>query len=105
MGGFAWAVGAGGAILGYNMSAWAQYPSPVTTDLLSVAMLREDFAVAVGVGGAIIEWFGGYPSSKDIASGWKLVTSPTSHTLRSVAFGSTGAAFAVGDAGVSAFIC
>ena len=100
MGGFAWAVGSGGAIFGYNMAAWVAYPSPVTTDLLSVAMLREDFAVAVGVNGVILEWYGTSPATSS-AGAWTVVASPTTQTLRSVGFGSTGNAIAVGDAGVS----
>ena len=104
MGGFAWAVGAGGAIYGYDMTSWVQYPSPTTAALLDVAVIREDFAVAVGEGGVIVEWYGHMPPNQWTVSpsyaGWALVASPTSHTLRSVGMGSTGAVFAVGDAGV-----
>ena len=97
LGGWVWAVGRNGTILGWDLTSegtWRAWDSPTSRTLRAVAAIREDFALAVGDGGTILEFSGG---------AWRDASAPgLTHDLLAVAFGRTGVAWAVGRHGTTA---
>lgn len=96
LGGWAWAVGHGGTILGWDTTragTWRSWASPTTRTLRAVAAIREDRAVAVGDGGTILMFSAGQ---------WRAASTPgVTEDLLAVAFGRAGVAWAVGRRGVT----
>ena len=98
LGGWVWAVGNNGTILGWDSSrdgAWRVWETPTNRTLRAVAAIREDFAVAVGDGGTILTFREGV---------WRHASAPgvNDDDLLAVAFGRTGVAWAVGRNGTTA---
>ena len=96
LGGWVWAVGHNGTILGWDSTsagAWHAWDSPTARTLRAVAAIREDYAVAVGDGGTILTFDGGQ---------WRHTSAPNvTSDLLAVSFGQTGVAWAVGEHGTT----
>ena len=96
LGGWVWAVGYNGIILGWDSTSagtWHVYDAPTNRTLRAVAAIREDHAVAVGDGGTILTFTQGQ---------WRLTSLPgVTSDLLAVAFGRTGVAWAVGHHGTT----
>ena len=96
LGGWAWAVGHHGTILGWDTTrtgTWRLWDSPTNRTLRAVAAIREDHAVAVGDGGIILVFSEGQ---------WRVAPAPgITEDLLAVAFGRTGVAWAVGHHGIT----
>ena len=97
LGGWVWAVGHNGTILGWDSSregTWRLWDSPTNRTLHAVAAIREDHALAVGDGGTILTFTQGRWVNAALPS-------PVEDDLLAVAFGRTGVAWAVGRHGVT----
>jgi hypothetical protein len=87
----AWSVGAGGIVLVYNGTSWAEQESNLSTDLYSVSFVDANNGWAVGKGGKIIYYNG---------TTWAAQTSGTTNDLNGVYMLDASNGWAVGKSGV-----
>ena len=87
----AWAVGAGGVVLFFDGTSWADQESNTSSDLYAVSFLDNSNGIAVGKGGVIIHFDG---------TSWSVQTSTTTLDLNGISFLDTVTAWAVGKSGV-----
>ena len=95
-GGWVWAVGRNGTILGWDSTregSWRVWDSPTNQTLRAVTAIREDYALAVGDGGTILAFTSGQ---------WRhMPATGVTDDLLAVDFGQTGVVWAVGSHGTT----